>query len=427
MAATFTYATVYQVEAVCRTPLRTGGTDGDPEQVLRGRDGRAFVQGSSLAGALRGWLEETPERSRTEALFGSRELGGHLIVSDALFDGEAEQYTRPRLRIDADTATGSDGGKFDAAHIGAGARLSFTLTWLGTQETAEQELHTVEQMLAALNAGAIRLGAQKTNGFGQLTLTAKKRTFALKDAQDRRDWLKNKLEGKLLTLPGLEQKQGVRFTVKGRSDNLLVKTAPEYNKTPEGLRSYTPNLYEGTRILLPGSSIKGAVRSRCAYIAKLMELDHAFVEQYFGRADEDGDNGLPGQVRFEDAQLSDTKCKISRIRIDRFTGGVFRGGLFTEEPVSSDVTLNITAPEEPKLCALLLYALRDLGLGLYNLGSGWAVGRGQIEVRAIQAAAADGRSAALYPDGQGGMRMEDPAGLFQSWLEELDKEVRHGH
>lgn len=35
MAATYTYAVRYEVEARCSTPLRTGGSDGDTEQILR--------------------------------------------------------------------------------------------------------------------------------------------------------------------------------------------------------------------------------------------------------------------------------------------------------------------------------------------------------------------------------------------------------
>jgi len=421
MTAAFTFAAVYQAEAVCRTPLHTGGT----EQVLRDRDGRALLQGSSLAGALKGWLMTACDTELVNALFGTQKAAGRLVVSDALFDTEAEQDTRPRLRIDPATATEADGAKFDVSHIGAGSRLGFTLTWLGTQEAAEPELSAVEQALAALNAGLICLGAQKSNGFGQLSLTVKKRVFDLTDPGNRRDWLDDKIEGTPLPLPDPAQKRGIVFTVKGHSDNLLVKTAPEYYDTPDGFRSYTPNLSEGGCALLPGSSIKGAVRGRCTYIAKLLHLDGAFVDQYFGRTNRDRDNGLPGQIRFEDAMLFDTKRKLSRVRIDRFTGGVFRGGLFTEEPVSSDVTLRITAPEEPKLCALLLYALRDLGLGLYNLGSGWAIGRGQLALRAIEASAPDGRTAALRQDEQGGLQMDDPSGLFQNWLEELEKEVRH--
>ena len=53
MAATYTYAVRYEAEARCSTPLRTGGSDGDTEQILRSCDGTALLQGSSIAGALR--------------------------------------------------------------------------------------------------------------------------------------------------------------------------------------------------------------------------------------------------------------------------------------------------------------------------------------------------------------------------------------
>ena len=41
--AVFTMAVRYETEAVCVTPLRTGGQDGDPETVLRDAQGRAFL------------------------------------------------------------------------------------------------------------------------------------------------------------------------------------------------------------------------------------------------------------------------------------------------------------------------------------------------------------------------------------------------
>lgn len=421
MPASFTYAAVYLAEAVCQTPLRTGGTDGNPEQILRDRDGTAFLQGASLAGALRGWLQTSQDQSAVSSLFGSQNGGGHLIVSDAVFDPESEQTIRPRLRIDPKTAAGDPGGKFDMAHINAGAVLHFSLTWLGFPADAKQELSLVEQMLAALDAGDILLGAQKTNGFGRLSLFVKKRVFDLTDAGDRKCWLADEREGMLLTLPKPKQRQGVLFTVQGRTSNLLVKTAPAQYKNDQGkFRSYTPNLSESGQALLPGSSIKGPVLARANYIARFLSLDSGFVDHCFGRQAAAGDNGLPGLVRFEDAALTGQKKKISRVRIDRFTGGVFQGGLFTEEPVCSDLALRIAAADEPALCSLLLYALRDLGLGLYSLGSGWAIGRGQIDVQVIQAESPDGRKAVLRFDGQGNIAQEDPSGLFQAWREGLE-------
>lgn len=425
MDARFTYAAVYQVEAVCRTPLRTGGVDGDPERVLRRRDGAAFIQGSSLAGALRGWLVSESEPSMAEALFGSQGQTGHIIVTDGVFQEDADQQTRPRLRIDNAAAVGDNGGKFDVAHMARGSKLRFSLIWMG-KPGGKAELAMVERMLSAVDAGAIRLGAQKSNGFGQLSLTVNRRVFDMMDPSDREAWLADRWEGEAISLPRLEQTREVSFTVTGQADKILVKTAPVSADRESGNGAYTPNLSEGGRALLPASSVRGAVRARAEYISRVLGLQAAFIDRYFGRGARDGDNGLPGLVRFEDGELLGEKKKISRIHIDRFTGGVQRGGLFTEEPISADLTLRLTAPEEPALCGLLLYALRDLGLGLYNLGSGWAIGRGLVAVEEIRAIMQDGESVVLRFDGQGGIIRDDPCGLADRWMTALE-EARHEH
>lgn len=417
MAARFTYAAVYQIEAVCRTPLRTGGPEGEVEEILHRRDGRAFVQGASLAGALRGFLRDP---ATAEALFGSQDRAGHLIVSDALFDRESDPFTRPRLRIDPRSATGSAGGKFDVAHMGAGSKLRFTLVWQGPAERKE-ELETVEQLLSYLNAGLIRLGAQKSNGFGQLTLTVRRRRLDLTVPADRSAWLDEDWDGEPFPLPAAPDAGRVTFTVTGRADSLLVKSAPEVSE--DGKR-YTPNLSENGAALLPGSSVKGAVRARVDYIAKTLGLGQDLTDAYFGRMARKGeDNGLAGQVFFEDGVLSGPRAKISRIRIDRFTGGVQRKGLFTEEPLSTPLTLRVSAPAEPPLCALLTYALRDLGLGLYGLGSGWSVGRGRVVVENLEISAPGGQQAALRFAPEGQVQANDPDGLLNAWLNALE-EVR---
>lgn len=43
MTAIFTTAIRYKVNAVCETPLRTGGADGNLESVLRDSCGNAFL------------------------------------------------------------------------------------------------------------------------------------------------------------------------------------------------------------------------------------------------------------------------------------------------------------------------------------------------------------------------------------------------
>ena len=209
---------------------------------------------------------------------------------------------------------------------------------------------------------------------------------------------------------------------------ILVKAGPrEMRSSPKGgNRNVTVPLRENGRAILPGSSVKGVIRARVTAIAELLGLEKAVTEELFGRMNRRGenpDNGLPGKVRFEDAVLSGKSQEISRIRINRFTGGVIRQGLFVEEPIRSEITLRITLPEgEARGCGLLLYALRDLGLGLYNLGSGGAVGRGYLAVDTIRAQAPDGTEACLRFDKDRGCTMEDPSGLFARWLDAVRRD-----
>lgn len=413
MKAAFDLAVCYLADARCVTPLRTAGADSDTQSVLRDSRGRAFLQGTSLAGALRDWLAQNSGSRTADALFGSPRVPGSLIVSDGIFDAAAEQQTRPRVRIDPPTGAAADGGKFDVAHISAGSLLRFSLTWLGPRDRTD-ELLTVEAMLAALNAGDIRLGAQKTTGFGRVSLSVRKRVFDMADEKDRQAWLANDMSGAgELALPAAPRKNTVTFTLSGRAGNLLVKAAAPVS---EDGRSYTPNISENGVCILPGSSIKGTVRGRAAAIARAAGLPEQTVEGLFGRGAKGSDNGLAGHVIFQDVLLKSAVVGMQpRIRIDRFTGGVIRKGLFWEKPVSGGVELCITAPEEPVGCALLLYALRDLGLGLYSLGGGSNIGHGYLSVDAIRIQAPDGRSAALSFSG-GGCSLEDGDGLVGQWL-----------
>lgn len=418
MKATFTYAARYQITAVCQTPLRTGGSDGDTETVLRDMNGQALLQGASIAGALREWLN-TNAPQYVKRLLGSdnkseRLMSGHLVISDGLFDPEAEQSIRPRLHIDPKTGSVAMRGKFDVAHIGAGAHLVFSLTWLGDREYLD-ELAAVERLLAALHSGDIRLGAQKSNGFGRVTLTVTKRLFDMADLKDRQAWLEDADDGVPLELAEAANSRKVTFTVTGQADNILVRAAAE--EQDEDGRSYTPHLEEKEKPILPGSSVKGAVRARAEMIARMVRKDSVWFDELFGRNAREGDNGKPGRVWFEDVRLDNEKKKITRIRINKFTGGVIRSGLFKEEPVCSPVRLKITVPNEPMACALILYTLRDLGLGLYNLGSGGAIGRGYLTVSAVEAAAPDGRRTALRFDSPLACSLDDPDGLAAEWLE----------
>ena len=160
------------------------------------------------------------------------------------------------------------------------------------------------------------------------------------------------------------------------------------------------------------------LRARAELIVRSTGCPKELTEELFGREARGNDQGKAGRVRFEDVYLDSAKRqRISRIRINRFTGGVMRGGLFQEEPLSSEIKLKISAPaDQPAGCALLLYTLRDLALGLYNLGSGSSVGRGYLQVHQIAVRMPNGVTASLNFEGQEGDTISDPDGVFAAWM-----------
>lgn len=416
--ATFDKAVRYEVQAVTVTPLRTGPADGSAEQVLRHRDGQAFLQASSLAGALHDWLARQ-DAEAAQTLFGWQEHSGQLYVSDAAFGTEAEMQVRPRLRLNGRMGSADDGGKFDTAHIACGSKLHFTLTWLG-KEADSAGLHEVERMLSALHTGEICLGAQKTNGFGRVTLEVGRRIYHMTDETDRTDWLNDAFGGSPLPLAAESDAPVYTFTVRGTADSILIKdSAPRVEQN--GKKTIAVNITENGRAIIPGSSIKGAVRGRVQMIAVQLGCSEE-ADRLFGRGAAEGDNGRAGRVCFEDAVLEQPKKReISRIRINRFTGGVMNGALFTEEPLSGTVTFRLTAPlDNARGCALLAYALRDLGLGLYNLGSGGAVGRGWLKAAEITVSQ-HGRELARMTFDEDGCRLDDPQRTIAGWLQTLEE------
>ena len=419
MQPTFTLAVVYHVQATCCTPLRSSDALGNVDTVLRTPQGQAYLQGSSLAGALKDYALKNLGESRTAAILGSTKGSGSLIVSDAYFSLDARQEMRPRLRINDHSASADDRGKFDVAHMAAGSRFSFELTWLGTEQT-EAETKDVEQLLSALNSGLILLGGQKSNGFGRVELTVTRQRYNLMDDTDRTRWLERKFNGKTVCLSAIQPENIVTFILHGQADRILVKdSAPVHEKGG----SVTVNLTENGQPILPGSSIKGAVRGQVKRIAGYLGIGDERVNALFGRKAQKNDQGVAGRVRFEDVSLSPYKQKISRIRINRFTGGVMNTGLFNEEPLCSKLTLKITAPADDSVgCGLLVYALRDLGSGMYNLGSGDAIGQGYLKGDRLEIEVSSGERAAICFDEDGGCSLEDADGLIQNWMQAVRRE-----
>lgn len=403
MKPTFTYALRYFVTVTCVSPLRTGNSDRDQQEVLRYWDCTPFLQGTSLAGAMKAWKPN-------EALLGSETRESALIVSDLVF-ASTNLASRPRLRVDGATGTAAQGGKFDVSAIAAGTSGSFQLTWRGTRGL-DDAANAIEEYLTAIHTGQITLGAQKSNGYGRVTLQVRKRSYDLSNPADRAAWLSgdeisDATPVALLNIPDSD----TVFRVTAEVSSLLVKSSTTKQKS-QG--SYAAQMQENGRYIVPGSSIKGVLRSQISQIAPYFPAE-AEVVCLLGRMNEGTDNGIAGKARFSDGILSNSRQTVTtRVRIDRFTGGTMHRGLFSEESVDGTLKFEIRVPDGYDVgCGLIAFALRDLGLGLFSLGSGSSIGRGRLETMEVRIQRKD--QLAVMRCAGGRVTIDDPQNLTGAW------------
>lgn len=412
MKASFTYAIRYQVNAVCTSPLRTGNAGNDIEKILTTADGLAMLQGSSIAGALKAWLGGGEE---TDTLFGDKEHESAIRVSDAIFDLGSVAASRPRVYLDPQFATSAN--KYDLAGLPAGAKCSFEILWRGDEAGAKSAADSIEACLAAVQQGDITFGAQHSNGYGRMTLTAMKKCYDMFDASERTAWLTDSMEGSVPVDLHTVESGNITFDIQADIDSILVKASAPERKTEK--QNVQVHFTENGVPILPGSSLKGAMRAQMTRTAGFLSVTQQELDTLLGRTAQGEDNGLAGKLVWTDA-VADEKTRqsvtVTRIRINRITGGVMQRSLITEQPISGCWRWQIRVPADQKRGAMLvLYALRDLGIGLYQLGGTQAVGRGAVR-RLIVNIRSGQHSAVFTADaGQRTLNLEDPDGIVADW------------
>lgn len=404
----------YLVTAICTEPLHIGSATGEKETVLiHPVDGSPFVQASSLAGVFRNYYEKRNGLDEMQKLFGVSELsenknaseyGSRVSFSDGTFEGNVTLELRPRVKLnpisgtcDTSIVSGTEesaGHKFQTEYIGTGAKFTFQV-YLYDIEKQEK----LEEIFSALSQGIVQIGGQKSNGCGYLQidkLYLKK--FDLKTKEGREDWANEdslrEEEYTNITKKICENRiveDVYEFEIYGKTENeLLVKSiaVTEYGKNTPG----SMNIQNAKKqYIVPASSLKGAIKSQMKKIADYLHCE-SLISEAFGTGKEKDTQGMVGCLRFYDTVVgekeeNDKKALSHRIHIDKFTGGVMQGSLFTEKNVFGAVHIRIGVKQcenRDKICAILLMALRDLAIGTMSIGGGANVGKGMIEVSSIR-------------------------------------------
>jgi CRISPR/Cas system CSM-associated protein Csm3 (group 7 of RAMP superfamily) len=419
------------------TGLRAGGWGSSAHAdlvVARDGLGRLLIPGTSLAGALRAWLGSVTGpggkplfgMGDLAAVFGDLEDGRvcRIMVDDAVAAGDGSAGIRDGVGIDRATGSAAAGALYQYELVPPGTRFATRITAAQNAPDAERTELALNLLVRALADGRVEIGAARTRGLGQVRLTGITRTRV--DLADRGQVL-----GWLCGHPAPAPPADVRLPGDGRLGievtweavtPVMVRASTVNEAEPDRDRAVdTVPLRPGTvpgSLLLPGSSVKGVLRSHAERITRTVmapgELPGRWLDQVndprlgpvtalFGTAgDHRRRDGRPAAAGRRGA-LSVHDCLgtaaadrvVTHVAVDRWTGGAAENLLFSvQEPAAADwqpirLTLDTTRasspadPDSGQALAVLLLVLRDLADGWLTLGFGGTRGRGSVRVSQV--------------------------------------------
>ncbi|MBI3175248.1 MAG: hypothetical protein HYZ25_16095 [Chloroflexi bacterium] len=380
-----------------------------------------FLPGTSIAGALRNYLRER------QLGFGKKESGASL--ASALFGGfrgddDGEQSPlivfdapghaagielRDGVAIDPETRTAADEKKFDMQLLAAGSTFDLRFE-LAINKDGEKLLSALATALHGLEDRQITLGARKRRGFGQVTAVnwrVWKYDLLTRDGLlawlSARDWFPASPErpGVTLTeklgasLDNVDLRKTAHLTATFSIDGTLMIRSGfgKSDSGPDMVHLHSPRPGKQERVpVIPGTSWAGVLRQRALKIARTVSgnkvaASQNFVDDMFGPSSiERGDKNVKAsRVGIKESEITKVdSLVVTRVKIDRFTGGAFESALFSEQPAVGNPETRITLDlilRDPKAAelGLLLLLLKDLWTGDLPIGGESGIGRGRLK------------------------------------------------
>ncbi|MBT8419693.1 MAG: hypothetical protein KJO08_02405 [Gammaproteobacteria bacterium] len=368
---------------------------------------------------------------------------GEERLADALLQDACREQpiVRNHVRLDH-RGTAHDTGQFDRTSLRAGHRFSVELSLWGKQTDWDERSKESPQwraLLSLLYRRDFRLGGATRRGLGAMRVVSlHHRILDLADPDDYKIFCqlpstlcKTEKEAEFFepfrpTEDPTDEDKGqnlVTATVRLTPDDLYrfgqgnenfltegdapVHLLPVGERVVEWDESGVGKISDDRRLLIPGSAIKGALRHRVGYYHRLLTgtqvlepeqdtapddapSDDAELALFgYARDDRADEGGEIGHIILDDLLLIRKKKEnflhLTHNGIDRFTGGVRDGCLYTEELAFSGPVIefplaiagaNAKALIRRPIRRALALALQDLVEGRLALGAGAARGHG---------------------------------------------------
>jgi len=413
-----------------QTPLKVGSNSSDFLQdspIQKDWNGLPMILGTSIAGVLRKHYRDAYEN---DDLFGFQRMdekrendlseGSKVILSNALLLDENRKVNegllleksdflkifdnlpiREHTKIDHKGVTGSskEYSKFDEEVVYKGTQFKFSLEVLEDKEA-------FGKLIELLQDPAFRLGGGTTKGFGkfkivdmvEMVITTVDDLVAYSSSLNHTTVGINEQETLL-------SKKHIEYRLKITPDDFFMFGSgfgdADADQTPvyEKVVDYENAKLAEKQILIPASSVKGALSHRTAFYynkaigatiesgeAKVDENNHA-VKAIFGHKKELAEDkktelGQKGKVLFSDCfkpNRDETKV-FDHVAIDRFTGGGIDGALFQEKTIAQkdawEVEILLEKDVDEVYVDAFEKALNDVCSGMLPLGGATTKGHG---------------------------------------------------
>jgi len=412
------------------TPLKVGSNGSDFLQdspIQKDWNGLPMILGTSIAGVLRKHYRNVYDN---DDFFGFQRMdekreenlseGSCVILSNALLLDENKRVNegllldktpflklfdnlpiREHTKIDHRGVTGSskEYSKFDEEVVYKGAEFKFSIEVL-------DDINVFKKLLELLQSSSFRLGGGSTKGFGKFKVL-KISTVTIETSQQLADYsnsLNSELTGRV-DLSTIKSKSHTEYKLIIKPDNFFMFGSgfgdDQADQTPvyEKVVDYKSGELSDKQILIPASSVKGALSHRTAfhYNKEMLEegKDHTQVDEnneavkaIFGHKKELAEDkktelGQKGRVLISDClkEIRKSHTKVfDHVAIDRFTGGGIDGALFQEKTIAQRDEWSIeilleNGVEEPFVKAFE-QSLDDVCSGMLPLGGATTKGHG---------------------------------------------------
>lgn len=392
-------------------------------EMLKNKEGTVFIPSSSITGALkhafadykykgdrkdydtnqrRFWGGTYQYEKDKKILEGSSQSA--MVISDLTLSDKVTSIVtiRDGIKIDFKTMLVEDEHKFNYEVLEPGALFNFKMEVIHRDCFDEFIFDSLVKWVGyMLQNGKIPLGAKTGQGFGKCKLEdIKYCKLNYKKLEDIYSWLERDYHWQdaaddFFSIKNFACEKKI-FTLKAEfftKDSIIIGAYPG---TPEESDKVHLDGYnqQGEAIkVIPGTSIRGAIRSRAEKIAKTLDIyDEASFHQLFGWVETSEDKketkAIKSKIMIEESQLKKDNYKEElqhRIRIDRFTGGVINNALFDSTPLWSSekdktkLTIKLSIKEfNDWEAGLMLLVLKDLWSGDLPLGGEKGIGRGVL-------------------------------------------------